>query len=77
MDLPGCDFYKLDIEGFECEALRGSLETIKKYRPFIWIEYNMVGKDNIMKALASVDDYEYHIVDWQNMLCAPVEKMER
>jgi hypothetical protein len=37
----------------------------------------MVGKDNIMKALASVDDYEYYIFDWQNMLCAPAEKMKR
>jgi FkbM family methyltransferase len=75
MELPALDFYKLDIEGYECAALKGSIETISKYRPWIWIEYNMVGKDNIKKELASLEDYEYIIVDWQNMLCAPKERI--
>ena len=76
MELPGLDFIKLDIEGFECEALRGAINTIEKYRPWIWIEYNMAGEDTIKKELASLKDYEYHIVDWQNMLCAPSEKIK-
>ena len=33
------DFIKLDIEGFEYYVLLGGLETIKKYKPYILIEY--------------------------------------
>lgn len=29
----GLDFLKLDIEGFEMEALKGAVESIKKYKP--------------------------------------------
>ena len=76
MELPRLDFLKLDIEGFECEALRGAINTIETHRPWIWIEYNMAGEDNIKKELASLKDYEYHIVDWQNMLCAPSDKIK-
>jgi FkbM family methyltransferase len=76
MELPRLDFLKLDIEGFECEALRGAINTIEAHRPWIWIEYNMAGEDNIKKELSSLKDYEYHIVDWQNMLCAPSDKIK-
>jgi hypothetical protein len=77
MDLPGCDFLKLDIEGYECQALRGAIDTIKKYRPWIWIEYNMAGKDKIEAELKNIPDYDYIIIDWQNMLCAPKERIEK
>lgn len=76
MNLPRCDFVKLDIEGYECQALRGAINTIKKYRPWIWIEYNMAGADNIKAELKDLSDYEYIIVDWQNMLCAPKERID-
>jgi len=76
MELPGCDFLKLDIEGYECQALRGAIDTIEKYRPWIWIEYNMAGEDNIKAELKNISDYEYIIIDWQNMLCAPKERIE-
>jgi len=77
MDLSRLDFLKLDVEGFECEALRGAINTIKKYKPWIWIEYNMAGKDNIQKELKTIKDYSYHILDWQNMLIAPKERFQQ
>jgi len=38
LDLNKLDFIKLDIEGYEIKALKGGIETIKKYYPVILIE---------------------------------------
>ena len=37
-DLGGLDFLKLDVEGFEEEALRGCAAQLAKYRPVVLIE---------------------------------------
>ena len=75
MVLPRLDFFKLDVEGYEVPALTGALNTIKKHRPWIWVEYFITGVDPIKQALESLDDYAFFIVDYQNMLCAPREKL--
>jgi FkbM family methyltransferase len=74
MALPRLDFFKLDVEGYEIPALRGALETIKKYRPWIWVEYFITGVDPIKQILGSIDNYKFFIMDYQNMLCVPKEK---
>jgi len=38
LNLPGCDLIQLDVEGYEVKALKGAVETIKKYRPVICVE---------------------------------------
>ena len=38
MGLPPPDFIKLDAESHEMEVLRGALETLKKFRPFLVFE---------------------------------------
>lgn len=40
LGLSKCDFIKMDIEGYEPLALQGAMETIKKFRPKIFIELN-------------------------------------
>lgn len=77
MDLPGLDFFKLDVEGYEVPALTGALKTIEKHRPWIWVEYFITGADTIKQALNDLNDYEFFIVDYQNMLCAPREKLAK
>lgn len=74
MKLPRLDLIKLDIEGYECPALLGAKQTIKKHRPWVWAEYFISGAEEIKKCFNSVDDYKFFIVDEQNMLCAPAEK---
>ena len=71
MALPRLDFFKLDVEGYEVSALAGAIETIKKHRPWIWVEYFITGSEPIKQALCSIPDYDYYIVDYQNMLCVP------
>lgn len=75
MALPRLDLFKLDVEGYEVPALTGALNTIKKHRPWIWVEYFITGADAIKQTLSSLDDYAFYIVDYQNMLCAPREKL--
>jgi FkbM family methyltransferase len=36
--LPGCDLIQLDLEGYELFALKGGVDTIKRYKPVIVIE---------------------------------------
>ena len=75
MSLPRLDFLKLDVEGYEVPALIGAINTIQQHRPWIWVEYFITGADAIKQALSGLDDYEFLIVDYQNMLCAPREKL--
>lgn len=77
MALPRLDLFKLDVEGYEIPALVGALNTIQKHRPWIWVEYFITGADSIKQALIGLDDYAFFIVDYQNMLCAPREKLPK
>ena len=38
LELQSVDFIKIDIEGFEYKALLGANDTLKKYKPIIYIE---------------------------------------
>jgi len=76
MKLPALDFLKVDVEGYEIDVLAGARESIRAYRPWIWIEYNIIGKDTIKEELSYLLDYDFVLVDWQNMVCVPKEKAE-
>lgn len=75
MNLDRVDFIKLDVEGYECAALSGGIESIKQYRPYIWVEFFISGADTIKQALSTVPDYAFYQVDYQNMLCIPRERL--
>ena len=50
------DFIKIDIEGHESLALRGMENTLKKYKPTIFIE---IFPDNYEKVKAILEEYNY------------------
>jgi FkbM family methyltransferase len=75
MSLPRLDFFKLDVEGYEVPALTGAIKTIKQHRPWIWVEYFITGVDPIKQALADLPNYSFYLVDYQNMLVAPNERL--
>ena len=36
--LPACDFIKIDVQSFELFVLRGGIETLKRFRPTLFLE---------------------------------------
>lgn len=50
LQLPRLDYLKIDLEGMECEALRGATETIKRFKPVVSIEV-MLDDDNSIEPL--------------------------
>jgi FkbM family methyltransferase len=40
------DFIKMDIEGFEYQAIQGLRETLEKHRPILIMEYNRITRKN-------------------------------
>lgn len=38
LNLPACHFIKIDVEGMEKLVLSGSVKTIQKYRPILYVE---------------------------------------
>lgn len=45
LDLPGCNFFKIDVEGMELQVLRGAEKTVMKYRPIIYTEADRTDKN--------------------------------
>lgn len=64
LDLPACDYIKIDVEGAEILALMGAKNTIEKYKPIIWYEHTdkfvspeMIESLNIDFEIPSVNDF--------------------
>lgn len=74
LDLPGFDFFKIDVEGMEIDVLKGAAKSIKKYKPWCWVEYWKVDVNEIKKQFEGLD-YKFYIMDQLNMLCAPASRM--
>jgi FkbM family methyltransferase len=74
LNLDRLDFLKIDVEGMELEVLDGGQETIRKSRPWCWIEYWMVDKDLLKEKFEGLN-YTIYIMDSLNVLCAPIEKL--
>ena len=46
-------FIKIDVQGHEYDCIRGSLKTIKKYKPIIMLEYDSKSVVKIYKILTN------------------------
>ncbi len=72
LNLPDCNLIQLDVEGYEYEALLGAIETIKKFKPVLcvefcenWLSRYGVSSDKVKELLSSIG-YEFsftHQVD--------------
>jgi FkbM family methyltransferase len=52
---------KIDVEGFECEVLKGSLKTINKFKPRIIIETHSKKLRSICHSILSSQGYELRV----------------
>ena len=60
------DFIKMDIQGYEMEVLKGSIETIKKNKPILSISAYHLEEDikNITKFILSLNmNYKMYLVN--------------
>jgi FkbM family methyltransferase len=71
LELPNIKFIKLDIEGYEIPAINGAINTIRKEKPFLWIEYFLIGLDKIVETINKIAPYKIYVMDPQNILCVP------
>lgn len=55
-NLEGCDFLKIDVEGLESHVLMGGVETIKKYKPIIILEYKQRKAEQAGTKLQDIDE---------------------
>lgn len=61
LELQGCDFLKIDVEGMELNVLRGAENTIKTYRPIIYAEADRENKkEDLFSYIKSIDYRIYY-----------------
>jgi FkbM family methyltransferase len=55
-----CDFIKVDVEGFECQVLRGARETVGRTRPLLYVENDRVARSGELLRLLTELGYACH-----------------
>ena len=60
LDLPRCDFFKIDVEGMELKVLRGAERTVRKHRPVIYVEADRPDKNPALFAYLRSLDYRLY-----------------
>ncbi len=56
MELPSCQFIKIDVEGMEFEALQGAVQTINRCRPVLYVENDRREKSpSLIERLLAMD----------------------
>lgn len=76
--LKACDLMKLDVEGMEAEVLKGAVETLKRLRPMIYAEANlMVQFMDMIEVLTPLGYYLTHVKNYGNVMLefTPKEKL--
>jgi len=54
LNLNRCDFIKIDVEGFEFPVILGAINTIMKYKPVIFYEYNVKNMTDDMSEISGI-----------------------
>lgn len=68
---PRVDVMKVDVEGMEVAVFSGAIDTIRRCRPVIFVEWIKVGRAPLEEQVSAFD-YRAHPVGG-NLLCVPAE----
>jgi FkbM family methyltransferase len=63
LELSGCDFIKIDVEGMELDVIRGALQTIRRFSPILYVENDRPSKSPLLvRYLAGLNyDLYWHL----------------
>lgn len=65
LNLPGCNFLKVDVEGMEQQVLEGAAELIARYRPVMYLENDHPGTaDALVRYVDSLSYKMYWHQSW-------------
>ena len=65
LNLNQCHFMKIDVEGMECQVLKGAKETIGRHRPILYVENDREEhSEELIRLIASMNYRLY----WHRML---------
>jgi FkbM family methyltransferase len=56
-ELDACHFMKIDVEGLECDVIKGATHTIKRHRPIVYTENDRADQQGALIDLLSALDY--------------------
>lgn len=78
LNLPACHYMKIDVEGAESLVFLGALQTIRKYRPFIFFEHTDKTVTSDMKESVGIPkdrmiEDAVVILEKEGYKCTPVE----
>lgn len=72
LQLDGCDYMKIDVEGYECLVIQGAKQTIQKFKPIIMFEYNQsfnkYSTTTVFHMLTKMGYKHFEYLDWDNYL---------
>jgi FkbM family methyltransferase len=72
---PNAHLIKIDAEGMELQVLQGSIQTIRRCRPVLFVEYIKSDKTALRETILQTDYVVYDVL--QNFLCIPREQSNR
>jgi FkbM family methyltransferase len=65
--LPSCRLIKIDVEGMEPQVLNGARQTIRKLKPFIFVEATLENSSEVISRMIQFGyDCRWHIADYFN-----------
>ena len=60
LGLAACHFIKVDVEGMERQALEGAVETIRRFKPLLYVEDDRAEKSDALRELIDSLGYEMY-----------------
>lgn len=76
LNLTSCNVIKIDVEGMESDVIKGAIQTIKNFRPILFVENHDDANRNPLIDLCKSLTYELYWYGSEfdpNMLCIPKE----